>query len=53
MIQERAGAGPVPMIILTEVVAERAMQAALAELATSPDLAAPPTHIRLLPAALC
>jgi len=53
MIQERAGAGPVPMIILTEAVAERAMQAALAELATSPELAAPPTHIRLLPAALC
>jgi len=53
MIQERAGAGPVPMIILTEVVAERAMQAALTELATSPDLAAPPTHIRRLPAALC
>ena len=53
MIQERAGAGPVPMIILTEAVAERAMQAALAELATSPDLAAAPTHIRLLPAAFC
>lgn len=52
MIQDRAGAGPVPMIILTEVVAERAMQAALTELSTSPDLAAPPTRIRLLPAAL-
>jgi len=52
MVQDRAGEGPVPMVILTEAVAERAMQAALAELATSPDLAAPPTRIRLLPAML-
>lgn len=52
MIQERPGRGPVPMIILTEAVSERAMQAALVELGTSPDLAAPATRIRLLPASL-
>ena len=52
MIQDRPGRGPVPMIMLTEAVSERAMQAALAQLATTPDLAAPPTRIRLLPASL-
>ena len=52
MIQDRPGRGPVPMVILTEAVSERAMQAALAELAGSPDVAAPPTRIRMLPASL-
>ena len=52
MVQDRPGRGPVPMIILTEAVSERAMQAALVELATSPDLAAPATRIRLLPGTL-
>ena len=52
MIQDRPGRGPVPMVVLTEAVSERAMLAALAELATSPELANPPTRIRLLPASL-
>ena len=52
MIQDRPGRGPVPMVILTESVNERAVQAALAELAASPDVAAPPTRIRMLPASL-
>jgi len=52
MIQDRPGRGPVPMVILTEAINERAMQAALAELAASPDVAAPPTRIRMLPASL-
>jgi len=52
MIQDRPGRGPVAMVILTEAVPERAMLAALAELAASPDVAAPPTRIRLLPASL-
>ena len=52
MVQDRPGRGPVPMIMLTESVSERAMQAALAELASSPDLAAPATRIRVLPTSL-
>ena len=52
MVQDRPGRGPVPMVILTESVSERAMQAALAELAASPDVATPPTRIRMLPASL-
>ena len=52
MIQDRPGRGPVPMVILTEAINERAMQAALTELAASPDVAAPPTRIRMLPASL-
>ncbi len=52
MIQDRPGRGPVPMVILTEAVSERAMIAALTELAASPDVASPPTRIRLLPASL-
>ena len=52
MIQDRPGRGPVPMVILTEAVSERAMQAALTELAASSDVATPPTRIRMLPASL-
>ncbi len=52
MVQDRPGRGPVPMVMLTESVSERAMQAALAELATWPELSAAPTRIRLLPSSL-
>jgi hypothetical protein len=48
-VQERAGGGTVPMYVWTEAVAERRVQAALAELSGLPELAAPPTRIRVLP----